>query len=1117
MSGKLRKMLAVLCAAAMLLSTGAMPAMADETEGLQIATPTEATQPMSDVKVVLEGMNNLKVTGKCEPGVEVRVTLCDAEGNAIIGEFNPHVVKGSATTNGTFETTFTNLVDGVYRLKAVYKKSGLQAVYAIAPDNTDRIAIATQPTVTDQPVTPEKTQEPAPPAAPISGVQAALSGTKDIAVTGFGEAGQSVVIQIFKGNEATDLTHTELVGADGVFRTTFTDMNPNDYRACAYYKTTPDSTVFANEVVTVPSSDRPALLSDATGGDVVPGTPQATNITSSEATISGTGSDGQKVQISLSTGVSETVSVSSGSYSHTFTGLTPETEYTATVQYEGGTNTESVTFKTTSTQPPAPAATIEIDSLTGGEEVVTVSGKATVGNKVYVVVTIDGQDYEVKGIDVESDGSFSATVSVPGKAGTVNAGIWAEIVGNPNVYDQKTLQATITAKPVNLTVSASYDANDKKVKISGTGKPGAAITIKVGSKASFSGQVDSQGNYALSEYVEGEGNDMQVVVSYVNAGIGSNATDTVDIPAPPKTVDINILTATGGVKQIVLAGTGKPGAIVEATVGGVTAQATVDANGGFSLTLSGVPKGDYKDIVVKYTDANNGNAKTWNGAVTVTEPVVATDISITTVKPEVGKVTIIGTAKAGERVVASMVTPENKTVTRGIAADANGSYTIAFDNLVSGTYKTLVIQYVNDGVGKQAAYPGDIVVPAPSVDKPTIQVDKIYTDTLVVVGKTTPNLKVTVSTSYGNTQYSYSQNSGSDGVFRIPLTRTQSVGAKVRVTVTYGNNETVYTDVEVEKTTQKPTYLTLSRYKGSRGQVVLDLQRRLSSLGYTVQETARFDYATEEAVRQFQRTNGLDVDGIAGKNTQTLLYSVSAKPNGSPSPDRYPVLVRGDRGNAVTRLQQRLKDLGYYTIKVDGIYGVGTQSAVRAFQRRNSLTQTGTADNYTQQVLFSSAALAMDDYDTNYVYLSRGSRGSAVTRLQSRLAALGYYYGSLDGIYGSATQTAVRRFQSRNGIRSTGNADVNTQVSLFSSSAISNGSSSGSSVGYVYLHYGSRGTAVTRLQQALKDKGYLKGKVDGIYGDQTYDAVKAFQRAKGLSVDGIAGRKTQNALYGTNY
>ena len=67
------------------------------------------------------------------------------------------------------------------------------------------------------------------------------------------------------------------------------------------------------------------------------------------------------------------------------------------------------------------------------------------------------------------------------------------------------------------------------------------------------------------------------------------------------------------------------------------------------------------------------------------------------------------------------------------------------------------------------------------------------------------------------------------------------------------------------------------------------------------------------------------------------------------------------------------------------------------------------------------------------------------------------------------------------------------------------------------MQSGSRGTAVTRLQQALKDKGYLKGKVDGIYGDQTYDAVKAFQRAKGLAVDGIAGRKTQNALYGTNY
>lgn len=88
---------------------------------------------------------------------------------------------------------------------------------------------------------------------------------------------------------------------------------------------------------------------------------------------------------------------------------------------------------------------------------------------------------------------------------------------------------------------------------------------------------------------------------------------------------------------------------------------------------------------------------------------------------------------------------------------------------------------------------------------------------------------------------------------------------------------------------------------------------------------------------------------------------------------------------------------------------------------------------------------------------------------------------------------------------------------LFGSSAIANSTSTGTSIGYVYLHYGSNGEAVKRLQTALKNAGYYKGAVDGQYYDQTYAAVKAFQRAVGLDVDGIAGRKTQNALYGTNY
>ena len=46
----------------------------------------------------------------------------------------------------------------------------------------------------------------------------------------------------------------------------------------------------------------------------------------------------------------------------------------------------------------------------------------------------------------------------------------------------------------------------------------------------------------------------------------------------------------------------------------------------------------------------------------------------------------------------------------------------------------------------------------------------------------------------------------------------------------------------------------------------------------------------------------------------------------------------------------------------------------------------------------------------------------------------------------------------------------------------------------------------------LKDGGYYKGNVDGIYGSQTLEAVKYFQRKNGLTVDGIAGTKTLQAM-----
>lgn len=62
------------------------------------------------------------------------------------------------------------------------------------------------------------------------------------------------------------------------------------------------------------------------------------------------------------------------------------------------------------------------------------------------------------------------------------------------------------------------------------------------------------------------------------------------------------------------------------------------------------------------------------------------------------------------------------------------------------------------------------------------------------------------------------------------------------------------------------------------------------------------------------------------------------------------------------------------------------------------------------------------------------------------------------------------------------------------------------------LKKGSRGTEVRKLQEQLNKLGYNAGAVDGIFGSCTESAVKAFQRANGLAVDGIVGPKTQNKL-----
>ena len=101
-------------------------------------------------------------------------------------------------------------------------------------------------------------------------------------------------------------------------------------------------------------------------------------------------------------------------------------------------------------------------------------------------------------------------------------------------------------------------------------------------------------------------------------------------------------------------------------------------------------------------------------------------------------------------------------------------------------------------------------------------------------------------------------------------------------------------------------------------------------------------------------------EGAAETETQTTEQPTKTKTSAAEL-QAQGILTVGAKGDEVTKLQQRLKDLGYLDGKVDGQYGGGTKRAVIAFQRRNGLTTDGVAGADTQDRLYAEDALAAPD------------------------------------------------------------------------------------------------------------------------------------------------------------
>ena len=246
--------------------------------------------------------------------------------------------------------------------------------------------------------------------------------------------------------------------------------------------------------------------------------------------------------------------------------------------------------------------------------------------------------------------------------------------------------------------------------------------------------------------------------------------------------------------------------------------------------------------------------------------------------------------------------------------------------------------------------------------------------------------------------------------------------------------------------------------RGSTGRSVEQVQFWLSSLAQfdsdlpSVRVDGSFGAATERAVKAFQKSEGLTQDGVVGQTTWQELYAEWVNAQSDAGGTAYPgtALRTGSRGNAVRLVQFWLRLAaenynGLSNVTVDGSFGSGTASAVRAFQRLFGLTADGVVGAGTWAKLNEvGLAVANNLVGQNIqpgqfvTTLREGSTGTPVRALQYNLRLLAAYYRdvptvTVDGTFGAATRRAVIAWQEHAGLTVDGVVGRLTWQSIYDS------------------------------------------------------------------------------------
>ena len=321
---------------------------------------------------------------------------------------------------------------------------------------------------------------------------------------------------------------------------------------------------------------------------------------------------------------------------------------------------------------------------------------------------------------------------------------------------------------------------------------------------------------------------------------------------------------------------------------------------------------------------------------------------------------------------------------------------------------------------------------------------------------------------------------------------------------------------------------------GDSGDSVRALQQRLRDLGYYEARVSGGYYKiTRTAVRKFQQYNGLAVDGVAGRETQELLFSAAAvpasatpKPTATPAP--MPYELRVDVTNQITRAYTYDEDGDYTVLVREMICSTGTRqnpTPLGTYTMPKSRARWGyfpTWDSHAQYLTRIDAANAFHSVlytEPNEMALAVSSYKALGTRQSHGCVRL--LVSDAKWIYDNCKAgTKIVVYESglydpeyTMTLKPPLNQETMRERSLPAPTPTPTYSRENWPTKFRTLYRGKSGEDVFMVQMRLAELGYYTGTITGGYYGGTIEAVKAFQADHGLKVDGAAGKQTLAVLF----